>query len=232
MSVTAVPIRPLKKGSLVKLWLGIIVLAALVAAAAWLTTGRLHYTKTASGLEYRVITQGTGPHPAATDLALINYTGRLENGTVFDSNANGQPVPLPVNGSIPGFSEGLQLMNKGATYRFRIPPALGYGATGAGGGVIPPNATLEFDVTLVDFRALTPEQVQQMQMMQQMQQQGGAGAPPGAEGAGAPPGGAGAPEGAGAPPGGEEGATGASGRRSRARGAEGATPPPAGNSAR
>ena len=191
MSVTAVPIRPLKKGSVLKLWFGILLLALLAAAAAWYTTGRLHYTTTASGLQYRVVEAGEGPNPGATDMALINYTGRLEDGTVFDSNQGGQPVPLPVNGSIPGFSEALQLMNKGATYRLRIPPNLAYGEQGAGGGVIPPNATLEFDVTLVDFRALTPEQIQQMQMMQMMQQQGGM--PPGAEGA--PPGGpeAGAP---------------------------------------
>ncbi|HZF94220.1 MAG TPA: FKBP-type peptidyl-prolyl cis-trans isomerase [Allosphingosinicella sp.] len=230
MSVTAVPIRPLKKGSVLKLWLGIIVLLALVVAAAWYTTGRLHFTKTASGLEYRVIQEGEGPHPGATDLALINYTGRLQDGTVFDSNEGGQPVPLPVNGSIAGFSEALQLMNKGATYRLRIPPNLGYGATGAGGGVIPPNATLEFDVTLVDFRALTPEQIQQMQMMQMMQQQGGAGgagAPPGGPEGGAPGGPEGAPGGAaaGAPPGGADGA------RGRGRGAEGAAPPQ-GNSSR
>jgi len=186
MTVTAVPIRPLKKGSVLKLWVGILFLVALAAAAAWFTTARLHFETTASGLQYRVIETGEGPSPGATDLALINYTGRLEDGTVFDSNAGGQPVPLPVNGSIPGFSEALQLMRKGATYRLRIPPNLAYGPTGAGGGVIPPNATLEFDVTLVDFRALTPEQIQQMQMMQMMQQQGAAGAPPPGGEAGAP----------------------------------------------
>lgn len=212
MSVTAVPIRPLKKGSVVKLWLGILLLALLAAAAAWYTTGRLHYTTTASGLQYRVVKAGEGPNPGASDIALINYTGRLEDGTVFDSNQGGQPVPLPVSGSIPGFSEALQLMNKGATYSLRIPPNLAYGAQGAGGGVIPPNATLEFDVTLVDFRALTPEQLQQMQMMQMMQQQGGM---PGGE-AGAP----GGPEAGGL--GGEE--------AGRGRGSEDA--PAAGNSGR
>ncbi|HEX9933195.1 MAG TPA: FKBP-type peptidyl-prolyl cis-trans isomerase [Allosphingosinicella sp.] len=218
MSVTAVPIRPLKKGSLLKLWLGIALLALLAAAAAWATTARLHWTTTSSGLQYRVVEAGEGPKPAATDLALINYTGRLEDGTVFDSNQGAQPVPLPVNGSIPGFSEALQLMSKGANYRLRIPPNLAYGAAGAG-GVIPPNATLEFDVTLVDFRALTPEQIQQMQMMQMMQQQGGgAGAPPGAEG--------GAPGAAGPPGGGGEDA----GGRGRGRGADDAAPQ--GNSAR
>ncbi|MDQ3139836.1 MAG: FKBP-type peptidyl-prolyl cis-trans isomerase, partial [Pseudomonadota bacterium] len=96
----------------------------------------------------------------------------LEDGTIFDSTEGKEPVPLPVSGSIPGFAEGLQLMNKGATYRFRIPPELGYGAAGAG-GVIPPNATLEFDVTLRDFRVLSAEELQQLQMMQMMQQQQG-----------------------------------------------------------
>ena len=202
MSVTAVPIQPLKKGSVVKLWLGILILTLIAAGFAWWTTGRMMFTTTASGLQYRVIEEGEGPNPGASDYALINYTGRLQNGTVFDSNSGGQPMPLPVSGSIPGFAEGLQLMNKGAKYRFRIPPNLAYGAAGAG-GVIPPNATLEFDVELVDFRTLTPEQIQQMEMMRMMQQGGGA-MPPGAEGAG-PEGGA-APGGngsAGEPSGGE-----------------------------
>lgn len=189
MSVTAVPIQPLKKGSVVKLWLGILLLALIVAGFAWWTTGRLLFTTTASGLQYRVIEAGEGPSPGASDYALINYTGRLQDGTVFDSNPGGQPVPLPVSGSIPGFAEALQLMNKGARYRLRIPPNLAYGAAGAG-GVIPPNATLEFDVELVDFRTLTPEQIQQMEMMRAMQQ--GGGAPPGAEGGAAPDGGPGA----------------------------------------
>jgi FKBP-type peptidyl-prolyl cis-trans isomerase FkpA len=202
MSVTAVPIRPLKKGSVVRLWIGILLLALLAAAAAWFTTQRLHYSTTASGLQYRVIEAGEGPSPKATDFALVNYVGRLEDGTQFDSS-RGQPVPMQVNGVVPGFSEALQLMNKGASYRVRIPPQLGY-PQGAG-DVIPPNSTLEFDLTLVDFRTLSAEEIQQLQMMQMMQQQGGGapgGAPPGAGGApgGAPPGGA-APGGA-PPPGG------------------------------
>ena len=185
MSVTAVPIRPLKKGSVLKLWLGIVVLVALAAGAAWYTAGRLQYETTSSGLQYRVIEAGEGPNVGVNDYALVEYVGRLENGTEFDSS-RGQPVPMQVNAVVPGFSEALQLMNKGARYRIRIPPNLAYGATGAG-GIIPPNATLEFDLTLVDFRTLTPEQRQQLVMLQMMQQ-GGGGAPPGSEGA-TPPGG-------------------------------------------
>ena len=178
MSVTAVPIRPIKKGSLAKLWIGLLVLALLAGALAWFGTAGQNWTTTASGLKYRVIEEGEGPSPSANDIALINYTGRLEDGSVFDSNEGAEPVPLPVSGSIPGFAEALQLMNKGATYRVRIPPELAYGAAG-GGGVIPPNATLDFDVTLVDFQSLTAEQLQMMRMMQQQMQQqqrsGGAG---------------------------------------------------------
>lgn len=177
MSVTAVPIRPIKKGSLTKFWIGLFVLALAAAGIAWAGTAGQNYTTTASGLQYRVIEQGEGPSPSPTAVALIDYTGKLEDGTVFDSTEGKQPAPLPVNGSIPGFAEGLQLMNKGATYRFRIPPELAYGSTGAG-GVIPPNATLEFDVTLRDFRTFTPEELQQMQMMQQMEQMQQQGAVP------------------------------------------------------
>jgi FKBP-type peptidyl-prolyl cis-trans isomerase FkpA len=214
MSVTAVPIRPLKKGSVLKLWLGIVLLVVLAAGAAWYTAGRLRYQTTSSGLQYRVIEAGEGPNVGLNDYALVEYAGRLENGTQFDASPAGQPVPMQVNAVVPGFSEGLQLMNKGARYRIRIPPNLGYGATGAG-GVIPPNATLEFDVHLVDFRTLTPEQRQQLEMMQMMQQQGGGGMPPGAEGATPPPG-----------SGGQSGSRG--GGQSGSRGEA----PPQGNSAR
>lgn len=171
MSVTAVPIRPIKKGALTKFWIALFVLALAAAAVAWAGTASQDYITTASGLQYKVIEEGEGANPSPADIALIDYTGKLEDGTVFDSTEGKQPTPLPVGGSIPGFAEGLQLMSKGATYRFRIPPDLAYGPTGAG-GVIPPNATLEFDVTLRDFRTLSAEEIQQIQMMQQMQAQG------------------------------------------------------------
>jgi FKBP-type peptidyl-prolyl cis-trans isomerase FkpA len=82
------------------------------------------------------------------DTVLVTYEGRLTNGTMFDSST--QPVPMTVGQLIPGFNEGLMLMSKGGRYRLHIPAAIGYGAEGAGGGVIPPNADLIFDVTLVD----------------------------------------------------------------------------------
>jgi uncharacterized iron-regulated membrane protein len=173
MSVTAVPIRPIKKGSLVKLWIGIGVLALVAVAIAWFGTAGQRYATTASGLQYRIIKEGDGPRPGAQDVAVINYTGRLQDGTVFDSNEGAQPAPLPVGGSIPGFSEGLQMMRQGARYSFRIPPELGYGPEGAG-GVIPPNATLDFDVTLQRVVTRAEMEALQRQQMEMMQRQTGA----------------------------------------------------------
>ena len=83
------------------------------------------------------------------DNVLVTYEGRLTNGTMFDSSA--QPVPMTVGQLIPGFNEGLTMMSKGGRYRLHIPAAIGYGAEGAGGGVIPPNADLVFDVALIDI---------------------------------------------------------------------------------
>jgi FKBP-type peptidyl-prolyl cis-trans isomerase FkpA len=174
MSVTAVPIRPIKKGSLVKLWIGLGLLAIAAMAVAWFGTAGQNYTTTASGLQYRIVKQGEGPQPGPEDVAVINYTGRLQDGTVFDSNEGAQPAPLPVGGSIPGFSEGLQMMRQGARYSFRIPPELAYGPEGAG-GVIPPNATLDFDVTLQRVVTRAEMEALQRQQMEMMQRQGAAG---------------------------------------------------------
>ena len=151
MSVTAVPIRPIKKGSVTKLWIGLAALSLAAAGLAWAGTSGQIYTTTASGLQYQVVKEGDGPSPTTTDIVLVHYTGRLEDGTVFDTSQGKQPVPFPVTGVIPGFTEGLQLMKKGGTYRLRIPPNLAYGPTGAGGGVIPPNATLDFEIQLLDI---------------------------------------------------------------------------------
>ena len=151
MSVTAVPIQPIKKGSIAKLWLALILLVAAAVAIAWYGTKDLRFTTTESGLQYRVVKEGEGARPTSSDIALIDYTGTLADGKVFDTTRGKQPAPMPVAGSIPGFSEGLQLMRKGATYKFRIPPQLAYGAQGAGNGVIPANATLDFEVTLHEF---------------------------------------------------------------------------------
>jgi len=109
-------------------------------------------TVTASGLQYKVITAGTGKSPAATDTVEVHYEGTLIDGTVFDSSyRRGQSIEFPLNRVIAGWTEGVQLMQEGAKYRFFIPSKLAYGARGAG-GVIGPNQALIFDVELIRVR--------------------------------------------------------------------------------
>ncbi|MDR1566752.1 MAG: FKBP-type peptidyl-prolyl cis-trans isomerase [Treponema sp.] len=104
---------------------------------------------TSSGLQYEVISEGSGVKPAASDTVRVNYEGTLLDGTVFDSSyTRGEPVEFALNGVIPGWTEGLQLMSEGSSYRFFIPPDLAYGTQGAGSAV-PPNATLIFKVELL-----------------------------------------------------------------------------------
>lgn len=103
---------------------------------------------TASGLQYKVITPGTGPKPKLTDQVVVDYTGSYPDGTVFDSSAkHGGPATFPVNGVVPGFKEALMMMPVGSTWKVFIPPHLGYGPRGIP-GAIKPNAILVFDLHL------------------------------------------------------------------------------------
>ena len=104
---------------------------------------------TASGLQYEVLTEGTGRTPTATDKVEVNYRGTLLNGTEFDSSyKRGQPIDFRLNQVIKGWTEGVQLMKEGAKYRFVIPSKLAYGRQGAG-GAIGPDETLIFEVELL-----------------------------------------------------------------------------------
>lgn len=106
-------------------------------------------TTTASGLQYEVIRKGAGDRPAASDRVEVHYTGKLIDGTVFDSSVErGVPATFGVTQVIPGWVEALQLMREGDKWRLYIPSALAYGENGAG-GVIGPNMTLIFDVELL-----------------------------------------------------------------------------------
>lgn len=103
-----------------------------------------------SGLQYQVIKEGNGRKPKATDKVKCHYEGMLIDGTLFDSSIQrGEPATFPLNGVIAGWTEGLQLMQEGAKYRFFIPYQLGYGEHGAGAS-IPPFAALVFDVELIE----------------------------------------------------------------------------------
>ena len=123
------------------------------AGAAYLAENgaREGVTTTESGLQYEVITPAEGPTPAAEDQVRIHYRGTLVDGTEFDSSySRGEPSQFGVGGVIPGFAEGLQLMEVGSSYRFVIPSDIAYGPQGSG-GAIGPDATLIFEVELLEI---------------------------------------------------------------------------------
>lgn len=210
MSVTTVPIQPIKKGSIPKFWAGIAIVALAGAGLAWWGTGdiRRDYASNAqyladnagqddvittkSGLQIQTIRSGEGKPPSDSDVALIAITGTLRDGTVFQEPASG---PFPVSGGIPGFTEALKLMQKGGKYKIWIPSEIGYGPQDvpdqkSGGIAIPGGSVLIFDVEMQDF--LPREQFEAAMKAQQEQMQKAAGANQGggqgdAQGGGLPP---------------------------------------------
>ena len=182
MSVTAVPIQPIKKGSLTMLWFGIALALLLAASLVWAGMRDLPEVEvTDSGLKITTLVEGEGESPTDTDITLVNYKGMLPDGTVFDE---GEQRPMPVAGVVPGFSEGLKKMQKGGSYRLTIPSELAYGSSPPPGAPIPPDTDLTFEVDLIEFlseaevRAMQQQQMQ-MQQMQQEMQGGGQPLPPG-----------------------------------------------------
>jgi FKBP-type peptidyl-prolyl cis-trans isomerase len=112
-----------------------------------------------SGLQYKILTEGTGPKPAASDTVVCNYRGTLISGTEFDSSyKRGQPASFPVNGVIKGWTEALQLMPVGSKWQLFVPAELGYGNRGAG-GEIGPDATLIFEVELLSIQGKDKSEV-------------------------------------------------------------------------
>lgn len=188
--ITRVPIKPIAKGSLAKLWLGVAAAVVLGAGLAFMALPR--------GVSVDVVAEGTGPSPGREDVIFVRYTGKLTDGTVFDQS---QDIPLPIPGllppgsplplarMIPGFADGAVQMKKGGKYTLFIPADKGYGAQGQkdreGNEVIAPNSDLIFDVELIDFMSEADFQrrieVLQQAMQMQQGQMGGAEAPsPGA----------------------------------------------------
>ena len=174
--VTAVPLRPITKGSLLKLWLGVAAVLLIGILLAYCGTAKQvamamtpdefladnakksGVVQTPSGLQYEVLKEGTGPKATSTDMVLVNYTGKLLSGKTFDStkvDGKEQPRPFPVSGMIPGWTEAMQLMSQGSKYRLWMPPSLAYGEYGDRTGTIPPNAVITFDVEVL---AIAPAQ--------------------------------------------------------------------------
>jgi FKBP-type peptidyl-prolyl cis-trans isomerase FkpA len=208
MSVTAVPLQPVKRAYKVWLWIGVLAAITIAAALAWTGTRSAVAAKgsneaflawngsqpgvrsTPSGLQYQVLREGEGPAAKDGDLATASLEGRLRDGTIFQPKAGGQ---IPVGqGMIAGFTEALKLMNKGSRYRVWLPPKLGYGGEPGAQGHALADKVLIFDLEMQElvpaeqFRQMQMQQMQQM-MQQQMQGQGGqpGGPPTGGEG-GAP----------------------------------------------
>ncbi|MDR2857646.1 MAG: FKBP-type peptidyl-prolyl cis-trans isomerase [Novosphingobium sp.] len=171
--ITRVPLQPIARGSLGKLWLGI--------AAAVLAAGGVAWASLPPQVRVETIKPGEGPSPTREDYVLINYKGTLPDGKVFDQ---AQRAPLNLAQVVPGFAKALERMQKGGTYKATIPAELGYGDKGA--GAIPPNTDLTFQVELLDFKSAAEIQAQ-MQMMQQMQMQQQGGVPQGGVPGGASP---------------------------------------------
>ncbi|MEP3420534.1 MAG: FKBP-type peptidyl-prolyl cis-trans isomerase [Erythrobacter sp.] len=193
--VTRVPLQPIAKGSLTKLWLGVLFAILLGGALAWSAMPK--------GLGVDTIVAGEGANPQPGDMVFVKYKGMLaSNREVFDES---QDIPLPVQGVFPegspfpveegatieGFYQGLQQMQKGGTYELYIPSDLAYGAEPPQGAPIPPNADLIFEIEVVDFmsREMFDQNLEILQRAMAASQ-GGLGGPGGAEGApaGPPPG--------------------------------------------
>jgi len=206
MSVTTVPIPPIAKSTLAKLWIGIVLLIIFAVGLAYAGTNTISteyqtneqfLTKnlknndiiaTESGLQIQTIKAGEGPSPKVEDTALVNYKGTFRDGTVFDE---GQQAPFPVGRVVPGFSEALQKMQKGGEYKIWIPSDLGYGPndltnpqTGevlinpeTGKAQMPGGSLLIFEVTMIDYK--TQAEIQELQQAAESLQGASGGAPQG-----------------------------------------------------
>ena len=144
MSVTQVPLRPVAKGTLPKLWLAIAALVALAFGIAWLGAGQF---KTVT---VETVAAGSGPLITEMDGVFIEYTGRTEDGTVFDTTEGREPLPVLVGTTVPGFKQALTQMQKGGRYRIFIPGRLAYGKNPPPGSPLGVNEDLDFDVHVVD----------------------------------------------------------------------------------
>lgn len=112
---------------------------------------------TKSGLQYKIVKKGSGKKPASTSTVKVHYTGKLPDGTVFDSSVKrGEPATFPLDRVIAGWTEGIQLMEPGAVYELVIPAEIGYGANGTRDGRIPPHSPLVFEVELLEVDPATP----------------------------------------------------------------------------
>lgn len=152
MSVAEAAKRPEHRGRAAGIWIALIVLVAAGIGLAWLGAGPLRGETTDSGLRIRTIEAGEGPYVQSMDGVLVEYEGRLGDGTVFDDSArHGGPQPMIAGQVIPGFAEALSKMQKGGKYKIHIPGKLAYGESPPPGSPFGPNEDLDFDVQIVQI---------------------------------------------------------------------------------
>ena len=122
-AVTAVPLRPLARGSVPRLWLAVGLLVLVAAGLGWWGTRGLQRNAMPSGVQYQVIREGSGDLISSADIVLVHFVGRHQNGEVFaDTRREQQPLQATTDNFLPGVGEGLKLMRKGSVYRFWVPP--------------------------------------------------------------------------------------------------------------
>ena len=163
MSVTQVPLRPIARGSLVKLWLAIVLLVAVAYGVAAMGAGKLVSVEVDTGAG------GTGPRIGEMDGVIIEYTGRTEDGKIFDTTDGRGPAPMLVAQVVPGFGQALTRMQQGGRYKIMIPGKLAYGDAPPPGSPFKPNENLAFDVHVLQ---VVPNAALAAQQQQGQPQQG------------------------------------------------------------
>ncbi|RJY09068.1 FKBP-type peptidyl-prolyl cis-trans isomerase [Aurantiacibacter aquimixticola] len=179
--VTRVPLRPIAKGSLFKLWIGVIVAVLIAGAVAWAAVPE--------GVDVDTIREGEGPNPTPESVVFVEYIGKLDDGTEFDRSPPTLPlppeiadmvptgIPMELQNVVPGFRDGLLQTQQGGAYTIEIPGSLAYGDAPPPGSDIPPNADLTFEVTVheimsqEEFQGLA-QRIQMLMLQQQMETQG------------------------------------------------------------
>ena len=178
MSVTQVPLRPIARGSSLKFWLALVLLVAAAFGLARLGAGQFR------ALDVETLEAGRGELLTDLDGVMVEYTGKTDDGAVFDSTEGRGPAPMLVGQVVPGFRQALLQMREGGRYKIVIPGRLAYGANPPPQSGIKPNADLYFDVHIVQVvrnaAILAAQQQQQMEAMQQQMQQQGTAPPPAA----------------------------------------------------
>lgn len=177
MSVTAVPIRPIAKGSVLKLWLALLVLTAAAIAFAWYGTRGQQVITTESGVRYRVLEEGSGPTVTPNDAVALRYklhVNSLDSEVIQDSDQTGQPFVATTSMVYPGFGEALQKMRSGGSYLLWLPPGTHEQGPLRPGTPFTADDTLVFEIQVIQVaEGMAPMlQMQRMQQMQQMMQSG------------------------------------------------------------